>query len=283
MLFWHRGEGMTGKAVILARGLGRRMQGAGGGVELGAERDRIAARGLKALMTLHGRPMLDYVVDGLLSAGVRRICLVVAPDADLMRENARRIAAATGRPVECAVQAEPRGTADAVLAAEDFAGDEPFIMCNGDNLYPRRAVAELVSRRDGDCWVAAFDRDELERYGNIAAGRIRELAVVTATPDGRLSGIVEKPPDPERYARDGKVWVNMNLYRFTPAVFGACRAIEPDPDRGELELTAAVARLIESGEGRFRVLPCRGGVLDLTSRADVLSAERALAGRRLSF
>jgi glucose-1-phosphate thymidylyltransferase len=271
------------KAVILARGLGTRMQKAGAGVELDPERADLARRGLKVLMALRGRPMLDYIVDSLIKGGAARICLVIAPDADGMREHARRLSDQAGVPVECAVQDEPRGTADAVLAAEAFAGDDPFLVCNGDDLYPIEAIAELARLDGDDCWVAAFAREALQSEGNIAAERVRDLAVVMAAPDGALLRIVEKPPDPDGYAVDGRVWVNMNLYRFTPAVFAACRSIEPDPRRGEYELTAAVEHLRTSRPGGFRVLFCAGGVLDLTSRGDVATAEAALAGRDVSF
>jgi dTDP-glucose pyrophosphorylase len=74
----------------------------------------------------------------------------------------------------------------------------------------------------------------------------------------------------------------MNLYRFAPAVFDHCRRVEPDPVRGELELTAAVAAMVEHG-AEFHVLRSRDGVFDLTSRADVPTAERVLKGRTLSF
>lgn len=252
-------------------------------VQLGREHAQAAQKGLKALMPLAGRPFLDYVVDSLLRAGLRQVCLVIAPDADAMRARALHIAQTAHAHIECAVQAEPRGTADAVLAAERFAGDDCFLLCNGDNLYPDEAVAAMAGKDGRECWLAAFDRDDLVRQGNIAAQRVRDFAVVSASTDGRLMGIVEKPPDPERYIRDGRLWVNMNLYRFTPAVFEACRAVTPDPQRGELELTAAVAHLREAGRTAFRVQFCRGGVLDLTSRAEIALAERILSGRKLCF
>ena len=65
---------------------------------------------------------------------------------------------------------------------------------------------------------------------------MRAFAAIVVGPDGELKEIVEKPPEPERYVRDGRLWVNMNLFRFTPEIFGSCRSIQPDPDRGELEL-----------------------------------------------
>jgi glucose-1-phosphate thymidylyltransferase len=273
---------MTEKAVILARGLGTRMQ-RDADVELDQEHLRAARRGHKVLMPLHGRPFLDYVVDSLLRAGLRHVCFVVAPDADVMREQAERIGSASGATVECTVQEEPLGTADAVLAAEEFADGRPFVLSNGDNLYPDGALRELAGAEDDICRAVAFERDALVQNGNLSAGRVRSFAVMTVAEDGRLLGIVEKPEDPDSYVRDGHLWVNMNLYRFTPAVFDACRAIEPDPERGELELTSAVGKLIQWDEVEVRAVFSRGGVLDLTARADIATVERALEGRELSF
>ena len=253
------------------------------GVELDAERAAMASRGLKALMPLNGRPFLDYIVDSLLRAGLGRLCFVIAPDGDVLRHHARRIARESGAVVECAVQEEPLGTANAVLAAEAFAAGEPFVMCNGDNLYPDVALEGLAAREDDDCWLAGFARTSLIRDGNIAAERVRHFAVVKAEQDGRLLHIVEKPERPEEFLMDGEVWVSMNLYRFTPAIFDACRAVAPDPVRGELELTSAVAQMVDSDPNCFKVLFCRGGILDLTSRADIPAAEARLRGRRLCF
>jgi glucose-1-phosphate thymidylyltransferase len=274
---------MTRKAVVLARGLGTRMRRETPGIALGPERECLAAQGLKTLMPLAGRPFLDYVADSLLRAGLRSICYVIAPDAEVLREHAARVGEATGARIECAVQEKPRGTADAVLSAEAFVSGEAFVMCNADNLYPDEALAALARLDDTNCWLAAFGRDELVRCGNIAPERVRDFAVVKASEGGELQTIVEKPADPEQYLRDRRLWVSMNLYRFTPEIFASCRRIGPDPQRGELELTAAVADLMATGKAAFRVLFCKGGVLDLTSRADILAAEAALKGRKLCF
>jgi glucose-1-phosphate thymidylyltransferase len=266
----------------MARGLGTRMQRPAD-VALGEAAEQAASRGWKALVPLAGRPLLDYVADSLIRAGTDSICLVVAPEAEEMRAHAERIARDAGVSVECAVQDEPRGTADAVLAAEDFAGSEPFLVSNGDNVYADDALAGLTAIDDRSCWVAAFERQALCTQGNIAPQRVQSFAAVTASPDGHLRGIVEKPPDLERYVRDGRLWVNMNLYRFTPDIFGACRSIEPDPERGELELTAAVALAAATGPHPFRVLFTETAVFDLTTRSDIPRAEQMLGQRRLCF
>ena len=53
--------------------------------------------------------------------------------------------------VHFAIQEEPRGTADAVLAVEEWTGDEPFIVINSDNLYPAEALAALRAAPAAGC------------------------------------------------------------------------------------------------------------------------------------
>src|SRR5262249_23639655 len=106
------------RAVVLARGLGTRMKQAD--VRLDAAQTEAADRGIKAMMPIGpgGRPFLDFLLSALADAGYTEVCLIVAPDHDAIREHYRSI---TRLRLTFAVQAEPRGTADAVLAAESFA------------------------------------------------------------------------------------------------------------------------------------------------------------------
>jgi len=274
---------MIQKAVILARGLGTRMQKTSAGARLSGQARHLAHLGLKSLIPFGGRPFLDYIVGSLLAAGMRRICLVVAPDCDALRRHAARISAAAGVEVCCATQEKPLGTADAVLAAEEFAGGDSFILCNGDNLYPEEALQALSVPEGRSCLLAAFDRDTLVSQGNISRQKVRSFAVVVLDREGNFAEIVEKPPEPERYMRQGKLWVSMNLYRFTPDIFDACRSIRPHPERGELELTSAVEKLREDGTVPFQVVCCTGGVLDLTSSHDIEPLAKRLAGREPGF
>ncbi|WP_395665691.1 bifunctional UDP-N-acetylglucosamine diphosphorylase/glucosamine-1-phosphate N-acetyltransferase GlmU [Methylocella sp.] len=84
-------------AVVLAAGQGKRM------------RSKLP----KVMHKVAGRSMLGHALAAVSNAGADRIVVVVGPDHDLLAEEARRIAP----DVEIAVQAERRGTADAVLAA----------------------------------------------------------------------------------------------------------------------------------------------------------------------
>src|SRR5512139_529817 len=104
------------KAVILARGLGTRMRRADPGAPADAAQARMADAGIKAMIPI-GRPFLDYVVSALADAGYTRACLVIGPEHALVRDYYTQAVHPTRISVDFAIQAEPRGTADAVLSA----------------------------------------------------------------------------------------------------------------------------------------------------------------------
>ena len=260
------------RAVILARGLGTRMRREDDTAQLDEQQAQVAASGVKALIDV-GRPFLDYVVSVLADAGVTELCLVIGPEHDMLRDYAARVTG--GRvTVTTAIQAEPRGTADAVIAARDFAGDQRVIVLNSDNYYPREALTALAAA-PGSALVG-FDRAALVQSSNIPADRIRAFALIAADAEGHLRDIVEKPDDETLAAYGEDAPVSMNAWLFTPAIFDACERIEPSV-RGELEIIDAVRLLVEEGE-EFTVVPAAVGVLDMSSRGDVAAVQAALAG-----
>ncbi|HKA36231.1 MAG TPA: nucleotidyltransferase family protein [Thermoanaerobaculia bacterium] len=261
------------KAVILARGLGTRMRREDPGARLDPEQEKAAGSGVKAMISFGGgRPFLDYVLSGLADAGLHDACLVIGPE----HQEIRRYYGETSPPrrlrVAFAVQREPRGTADAVLAAEEFAAGEGFLVINSDNLYPVSALADLTALPGPG--VSLFERKALLSKGNIPAERIAAFAVCVVSPDGDLESIIEKP-DSETLARLGDDSpVSMNCWRFSPAIFEACRNVPRSP-RGEYELPEAVRLAIKSG-ARFRVVRSAEGVLDLSQRSDIRSVGEKL-------
>lgn len=261
------------KAVILARGLGTRMRKADEAADLTDAEHAAAQTGVKAMIPI-ARPFLDYVLAGLADAGYRRVCLVIGPEHDAMRDYYGSLDC-TRLAVEFAVQLEPLGTADAVAAAEDFAGGEAILVVNSDNYYPTEALRGL--RVMGGSALAAFDRDALLDGSNIPPDRISRFAVVLCAPDGTMARILEKPDPQTLQSLEGPIRLSMNCWRFAPAIFEACRNISPSP-RGELEITDAVQYAIDTLGESFGVLPVSAGVLDLSSRSDIVAVREALAG-----
>ncbi len=264
---------LTDKAVVLAAGLGTRMRQADSGAALDVAQAAVADTGVKALIPID-RPFLDYVLHVLAEAGYRRACLVIGPDHHELRDYYGRLP--TERlAISFAVQATPRGTADAVAAAETFSAGDDFLMVNSDNHYPLAAVRAL--RLATGAAVAAFDRDAMVAGSNIPADRVVKFAAVQADADGNLLRVLEKPSEGALAALGRKVGLSMNCWRFTPEIFEACSAIGRSP-RGELEITDAVQYAIDQLGVRFRVMPFDAPVLDLSSRADVAPVAARLAG-----
>lgn len=262
------------KAVILARGLGTRMQRPDASVKLDDRQAALAASGLKAMIPI-GRPFLDYVLSALAGAGYREVCLVVAPDHDVVRRYYRDDVELERLSIEFAVQEVPRGTADAVSAAEQFAAGDPFLVINSDDYYPGEALRRL--REVAGPATALFERESMIADSNIPEDRIQAFAVGLSNGEGRLQQILEKP-SPERLASIPRPhWLSMNCWRFGPRIFEACRSIEPSP-RGELELPDAVQYAIDKLGETFEVVRVRAPVLDMTSRKDVALVAEKLAG-----
>ena len=266
------------KALVLARGKGTRMQRADRAAAVDPAQSRVADTGLKAMMPFR-RPFLDYILSALADAGCLDICLVIGPEHEVVREYYERTHPPERVRVAFVVQEHARGTADAVLSAERFAGQAPFLVLNADNYYPIDVLRALVALEGPG--LPAFRRSTLIAQGNIDPDRIRSYAMLTVDEAGTLVDIVEKP-DPEMFARyfarhGDEVRVSMNCWRFGPSIFTACRGIEPSP-RGELELPNAVRYAVRVLGERFRAIPMDAGVLDLSRRQDIAEVERRLAG-----
>lgn len=251
----------TPLAVVLAAGAGTRMQRDAPGAALLPEQIQAAVAGAKAMMPIHGRPFLDYTLHALAEAGIQQAIVVRAPHQSSMQryyeqQTRQRI------DVRFAIQAEPRGTAHALLSAREAVQERAFLLLNGDNGYPVGAIRRLS--QVPSMGLVAFGAESVllqPNQGEEPDARLCAYAAVHSNPQGELIDIVEKPPIPPD-------WVSMNCWRMTPAIFRSCETIEPSP-RGEWELPEAVRFAMQHHGQTFRVVPARGPVLDLSSRADI--------------
>jgi glucose-1-phosphate thymidylyltransferase len=254
------------------------MRAADPDAELTADQLRAADAGHKAMMPVNGSPFLDYVLSALADAGIEDVALIVAPDHEVLRRHYSVEAPPSRLRVTFIVQQEALGTANAVLAAEDWVEGQDFLTMNADNLYPAAALRSLAGLEQPG--LIAFKSDDLIRSGNIPSDRIKSFALVQMDAEEYLAGIVEKPGADARDAA-GRMWredalISMNCWRFDAQIFAACRDV-PVSIRGEFELPEAVGLAVRRGV-RFKVLPVTGGVLDLSRRADAAEVARRLIG-----
>jgi glucose-1-phosphate thymidylyltransferase len=231
------------KGLILSGGAGTRLR-------------PITHTSAKQLVPVANKPVLFYGIEALVDAGVEEIGIIIAPETgDEIREAAGD-GSAFGTKITYIVQDKPAGLAHAVLTAEEFLGDSPFVMYLGDNLL-RDGLRGLVStfREDGpDALILLTPVDDPEHYG------VAEL-------DGdRIVRLIEKPRDPPSNL------ALVGVYLFSPAIFEAARALEPSW-RGEYEITEAIQSLIED-DHRVPSEIVTGWWKDTGQLADMLEANR---------
>jgi dTDP-glucose pyrophosphorylase len=265
------------KVVVLARGLGTRMRRSDASAQVDGRQAAVAEAGIKALIPID-RPFLDYVLSAAADAGYRHACLVIGPEQEAIRDYYTQVAAEK-LDFSFAYQAQPKGTADAVAAAEEFAGGDPFVVLNSDDYYPTAALQAL--REQAGSAVALFERDAM-LTGNVPEERIKSFAVGKIDERGNLTRILEKPDEATLAALPHPLWVSMNCWRFQPSIFKACRAIKPSA-RGEYEIPDAVQHVINVLGEPFAAVKVREPVLDMTCRGDIASVAAHLAGTKVSL
>jgi glucose-1-phosphate thymidylyltransferase len=261
---------MTVKAVILARGLGTRMRAVDENSKLDFEQIKIAELGVKALIPIIGkRTFLDVLIDNLRSAGFAEICLVIGDEHEILKDFCRKNA------LSFVIQAEPLGTANAILSAEKFADGEHFSVVNSDNIYPLDDLRKLQSLTEAG--LIAFKRESLIAKSNISAEKIQKFAVVDFDETDYLTQIVEKP---ENIVENS--FVSMNALLFSTKIFEACKNIDIS-SRGEFELADAVNFAVKNLGEKFKAVYSNEGVLDLSSRADIESVRQKLTETGLKY
>ena len=253
--------------------MGTRMIKANGHAHLDAKQSAVADSGVKAMIPID-RPFLDYVLSVVAQAGYQKICLVIGPAHHELRDYYENQLKTNRLAISFAIQQKALGTADAVLAAEQFTAGEDFIVINSDNYYPLEALSKL--RQLNGPGTALFDRQSMFKGSNIPAERLAAFSVVKIQGD-YMQEIIEKPDPQVLEALPDPVYLSMNCWRFTSKIFKACRAITPSI-RGELEIPDAVQYAIDKLDERFEVVPVKGAVLDLSYRSDVGPVAKKLAG-----
>jgi glucose-1-phosphate thymidylyltransferase len=231
------------KGLILSGGKGTRLR-------------PITHTSAKQLVPVANKPVLFYGIEALAQAGIEDVGIIIAPETGDEIRAAAGDGSRFGVRIEYIVQDQPSGLAHAVLTAEAFLGDSPFVMYLGDNLL-QGGIQDLVDAFRAsrpDALILLTPVPDPEQYG------VAELS------NGTVVRLVEKPAQPNTDL------ALVGVYMFTPEVHAAAKAIEPS-QRGELEITDAIQHLVDKG---LRVEPhvVKGWWKDTGQLEDMLAANR---------
>ncbi len=223
----------------------------------------------KEMLPVGRKPGVQYVVEELTRAGMKRMLFVTGPGKtsienhfDLNEEMIQNLRE-TGKeelleeleferaPVQYFYtrQRQLLGLGHAVLCSQPFVGDLPFVVALGDSIIGLHAQSDIV-RRMTRCFldqkaeaVVAFEevpKDEVHHYGVAkpkGAGELFELADVIEKPTAH-----EAPSNLAIAAR----------YVFSPKIFAALQRTPPGKG-GEIQLTDAIRLIIQQGGKVFGI------------------------------
>ncbi|HMR33741.1 MAG TPA: bifunctional UDP-N-acetylglucosamine diphosphorylase/glucosamine-1-phosphate N-acetyltransferase GlmU [Geminicoccaceae bacterium] len=196
----------------------------------------------KVLHPLAGLPILGHVLRTAMALVPQRIVVVLAPGMEAVAEAARSLCPA----VQVAIQAEPRGTGDAVAAALPFLPPEGAVaVLYGDTplLLPETVTRLLRARADASAAVAVLGMQPPDPSGY---GRFRFV-------EGQLTEIVEERHADDSLRRDGIC--NAGIMAAAGARLSELLgALALHPERGEYYLTDIVALARERGWGATAIV-----------------------------
>ncbi|MDQ2871230.1 MAG: UTP--glucose-1-phosphate uridylyltransferase GalU [Acidobacteriota bacterium] len=213
----------------------------------------------KEMLPLVDKPLVQYVVEEAVAAGIERIVLVTSRGKsaledhfDLSYELERTLeergkqdllqqvrAVSSLARISSVRQAQALGLGHAVLQARDQVGDEPFAVLLSDDIVVADdpCIGQMIRlyERRGNPVIALQEvpPSQTHQYGIVAGERTEERVVA-------LSDMVEKPPAdraPSNLAIIGR-------YLLPPEIFGILESTRSDVG-GEIQLTSGLKALLQ--------------------------------------
>jgi UDP-N-acetylglucosamine diphosphorylase / glucose-1-phosphate thymidylyltransferase / UDP-N-acetylgalactosamine diphosphorylase / glucosamine-1-phosphate N-acetyltransferase / galactosamine-1-phosphate N-acetyltransferase len=220
------------KAIILAAGKGTRMK------ELTQDIP-------KPMICVHGKPILEHIIEGLRESGIQDICIITGYKAETIISYFNDGSNHDVRITYC-LQHVPDGTGKAPELAQDFIGDDNFLLTYGDILVKPETYKEMIA-----CHLASDSTNiiSVTRSNDVTKGGLNLF-----DENFFLMRIMEKPSTSQIEELNAAgtlksgdlLWSNAGIYIFQPTLFHFTAKLEKSP-RGEYELTDAINKLVAEG------------------------------------
>jgi len=213
------------KGVVLAGGLGTRLS-------------PLTKVTNKCLLPIYNKPMIYYPIETLVKSGITDILLVCGGNAagEFLRilGNGEEFGL---KHLHYTYQATPKGIADALSLAEEWAAGEPIMVILADNIFSEsfEDVVKNFEANPTGATIFGTKVEHPEHYGVIMHN------------DGIVTQIIEKPKNPQSDL------IATGLYMYDSTVWDYIKQLSPSA-RGELEITDVNNHYLNKGQLSLRIL-----------------------------
>lgn len=236
------------KGIILAAGKGTRL----GAITCGIGKGSTGIS--KPLVPTYDKPTIYYPLSDLISAGIREILIIAAPDNVDQFRNLIGDGAELGIEISYDIQIKPEGIAQAFVIAEDFIGSDNVALIFGDNVFSGNRFSETLKTctNPNGATVFAYHVTNPEDFG-----------VVEFDKNMQAVSVEEKPTQPKSH------YAIVGIYFYDSDVIRIAKNVKPSA-RGELEITSVNEEYLRRGKLNVTLLDSDTNWFD-TGTADSLS------------
>jgi dTDP-glucose pyrophosphorylase len=211
------------KALVLAAGRGNRL-------------DQLTAESNKCMLTLLGKPLIQYSIENALAAGVEEIVIVVGYRAeDIINHFGISF---QGVPMRFVIQSECRGLVNAISCAENAIAGSDFMLFLAD---------EILSHPAHEAMLKLFYSENLFAVCGVVFAEDRKqirktYSILGEESTGQIYRLIEKPRTPVN-----NIMGTGNCI-FRADIYGYIDRTPTNVERGEKELPDLIQCAVDEGK-----------------------------------
>ena len=178
----------------------------------------------KHLLPIYDKPMIYYPLSTLMLAGIRKVLLISNKNSLKSFKKLLGSGKSLGMKINYEIQNKPRGIAEALIIAKNFAKKNPITLILGDNLFYGSEFIQLLKKSVND-----VKKNNRANFFSYSVSNPSNYGVVVKK-KGIIKSFIEKPKKP--ISNQAVV----GLYMFPNDCIKFAKKLKPSK-RNELEIT----------------------------------------------
>ena len=220
----------------------------------------------KSMIPIVGKPVLEYIVDFLVSNGINNIYIIVGNKKDTIM-NYFGNGEEYGINIHYLIQENPNGIAMALALAKDLI-ESSFLCVLGDTFLPKQKITKMFETSEHKNAVVVQGVSE-----ELNVDRIKQSCNVILGEHNLILDIIEKPQNPKSNVRGS------GIYIFKKDIFDYILETEINSSSGQKEISDTIRLLSVQNKAFYGLLDFRD--VNINVADDVLLATQLALKEKL--